>query len=147
MPVEIAGADVFGIYKQTYASGLVSNENSPLYRFSNQKGPVSLALMLESYREAGEAHRGKVVFGIYGGVRKRTMFCFNLAKRKGEESQDDDGLVSFSKDKGAREPFFSMLPGCGLEKDIQFRNSTIKDGAIVFTGKWRYFKHRRFFLC
>ena len=75
------------------------------------------------------------------------MVCGDLAKSKGEESKNDGGLVTFSKDKGTGEPFFSMLAGCGLKKGVQFRNAAIKGGAVVLTGKRRYFKHRSFFLC
>ena len=73
------------------------------------------------------------------------MFCCDFTKRKGEEPQNDSGLVTFSKDKRAGEPFFSMLAGCGLKKSVQFRNAAIKGGAVVLTGKRSYFKHKRFF--
>jgi len=144
---EIAGAIVFGIHKQTYASGLIRDENGSMYCLCEQKGSVSLALMPERYCKPGEAHCRQVVLGIHGKVRRREMFCGDLTKRKREESQNDCWLVTIDEDKGTGESFFSMLSGCGLEKCIQFCNATIKGSAIVFAGKRLYFEHRRFFLC
>ena len=145
--VEISGLVAFGVHKQTYAPGLVCDENGPMDRLCDQKGPISFALMPERYREAGEAHCRKAVFGILGGVRRGKMFCCNLAKRKGKEPHNAGGLVTFSEDKGPGKPFFSMLPGRGLKKGVQFGNAAIKGSAVVLTGKRSYFKHRRFFLC
>jgi hypothetical protein len=124
--VEIAGLVAFGVHKQTYAPGLVSDENGPMDRLCDQKAPISFALMPERYREAGEAHCGKAVFGIHDGVRRRKMFCCNLAKRKGNKPYNGGGLVTFSEYKGPGEPFFSRLPGRGLKKGVQFGNAAIK---------------------
>lgn len=147
MLIEIAGAIVFGIYKQTYAPGLIRDENGSIYCLCEQKCAVSLALMAERYCKPGESHCRQVVPGIQGKVRRREMFCNDLTKCKGEESENDCWLVTIYEDKGTGETFFAMLPGCGLEKCIQFCDAAIKGSAIMFAGKRLYFEHRRFFLC
>jgi hypothetical protein len=116
-------------------------------RLGKQKRSVSFVLVRKRYRQPGKAYRRKSVTWVFAAVLPGQLRCGDLAEGEGEKSQDGCGVVIFNKDKGTRNAFLPVAPGCATEKGVEWCDPAVEPGAVVVTGERGYREQSRSSRC